>query len=277
MDWSFLDVAEARRVVEALLEALPLKDYAFNVESSDGNWDVHIEYTGPEGWRSKTVCVEGQLLRDSREADSEARRQLLDAWRNELLGVVTGNRLSPRSAAVDWNVVVTTYPGSYAEAKRLLSRYGEVTDTEYFNVLLLTAPDVGAFLQELEQVTSEDMTLLNVASRIIPAQQSFDFQSPREFEEKACRALDKWIPRLKGSSFYVRMHRRGFKGRLSSQEEERFLDRHVLSRLEEAHSPGRVTFDDPDVIVTVETVGQRAGLACWSREERQRFPFLNLD
>jgi tRNA(Ser,Leu) C12 N-acetylase TAN1 len=152
-----------------------------------------------------------------------------------------------------------------------------VSTTEYFNVLLLTVPDVGEFLQELQDYTSKDMTLLNAASRIIPAQQSFDFQSPEEFEDKACKALEELIPRLKGCSFYVRMHRRGFKGRLVSPEEERFLDGYILSRLEEAHSPGRVTFDDPDAIVTVETVGQRAGLACWSREERQRYPFLNLD
>ncbi len=152
-----------------------------------------------------------------------------------------------------------------------------MSTTEYFNVLLLTVPDVGEFLQELEDYTSKDMTLLNAASRIIPAQQSFAFQSPEEFEDKACKALEELIPRLKGCSFYVRMHRRGFKGQLVSPEEERFLDGYILSRLEEAHSPGRVTFDDPDAIVTVETVGQRAGLACWSREERQRYPFLNLD
>ncbi|KPK15931.1 MAG: hypothetical protein AMJ62_08055 [Myxococcales bacterium SG8_38] len=177
----------------------------------------------------------------------------------------------------EWNVVVTAYPGAYAEAKRLLSRYGKVGRTEYFNVLVLTVPDVNDLLGQLEELTREDMTLLNAASRIIPAQRSFDFQSPQEFEEKACLALDEMINRLEGCSFHVRMHRRGFKGRMSSPEEERFLDRHILSRLEERGSSGSVTFDDPDVIVTVETVGQRAGLGCWSREERERYPFLNLD
>lgn len=187
------------------------------------------------------------------------------------------DRRSSGSDVAAWNVVVTTYPGSYAEAKRLLRRYGEVTATEYFNVLLLTVADTGEFLRELEAETSEDMTLLNAASRIVPAQQSFDFQSPQEFEDKACSALEELIPRLKGCSFHVRMHRRGFKGEMSSLTEEQFLDHHILSRLECAHSPGRVTFDDPDVIVTVETVGYRAGLSCWDREERRRYPFLNLD
>jgi tRNA(Ser,Leu) C12 N-acetylase TAN1 len=277
MIWSVLDVAEARRIVEALLEALPLKNYAFNVEPNDGNWDVHIEFGKPEGWRTKTLRVDDQILRDSRADNSGAREPLLDTWRDELLGVVPDDRGSPGLAVVNWNVVATTYPGSYAEAKRLLRRYGEVTATEYFNVLLLTVADVGAFLEELEDDTSKDMTLLNEASRIIPVQQSFDFQSPQEFEDKACRAVDEMVPRLRGSSFYVRMHRRGFKGRLSSQAEERFLDHHILRRLEQANSSGRVTFDDPDAIITVETVGQRAGLACWSRKERERYAFLNLD
>ena len=35
--------------------------------------------------------------------------------------------------------------------------------------------------------------------------------------------------------------------------------------------------DGTERIVTVETVGRRAGLACWSREDLQRYPFLNLD
>jgi tRNA(Ser,Leu) C12 N-acetylase TAN1 len=163
------------------------------------------------------------------------------------------------------------------EARRLLRRYGEVSATEYFNVLLLTVADVPKLLGDLENDTREDMTLLNVVSRIVPSQHSFEFQSPQEFEDKACRAVDDMIPRLKDRSFHVRMHRRGFKGRLSSHAEEQFLDRHILSRLEEAHSSGQVSFDDPDAIISLETVGQRGGLSCWSREERARYPFLNLD
>lgn len=182
-----------------------------------------------------------------------------------------------RKARTDWNVVATTYPGSYVEARRRLRRYGDVWATEYFNVLLLSVADVTKLLEDLEEDTREDMTLLNLVSRIVPSQHSFEFQSPQEFEEKACRAVDDMIPRLKDRSFHVRMHRRGFKGRLSSHAEEQFLDRHILSRLEQAHSSGRVTFDDPDAIISVETVGQRAGLSCWSREERARYPFLNMD
>ena len=276
MIWSVREVAEAQRVVEALLEALPLESYAFNVEARNGDWAVHVEYGRRGSWQTKTMKVPDRLLRDSREEGSVARRQLLDAWRHELCGGTHDEKRSELAGGA-WNVVATVYSGAYSEAKRLLRRYGEVTETEYFNVLVLTVPHVGEFCRELGDHTSKDMTLLNAASRIIPAEQTFEFQSPQEFEEKACHALDELIPRLEGRSFYVRMHRRGFKGRLSSPEEERFLDGYILSRLEEARAPGRVTFEDPDAIVTVETVGQRAGVACWSREMRDRYPFLNLD
>jgi hypothetical protein len=57
------------------------------------------------------------------------------------------------------------------------------------------------------------------------------------------------------------MHRRGFKGRLSSVEEERFLDNILLKALEKAGSRGRISFEKPDTFIALETVGPRAGLS----------------
>jgi hypothetical protein len=85
MSWSILDVAEARRVVEALLEALPLEKYSYTLEPGNGGWNIVIEYSGPEGWQVESVRVDDGLLRESRDAHSAARRRLLDRWRNELL------------------------------------------------------------------------------------------------------------------------------------------------------------------------------------------------
>ncbi len=78
-------------------------------------------------------------------------------------------------------------------------------------------------------------------------------------------------------SFHVRMHRRGFKGRISSHDEERFLDKILLEELGRMGNPGHITFEDPDAILVVETVGQQAGLSCWNREDLQRYPLLRLD
>ncbi|WP_449002730.1 hypothetical protein [Myxosarcina sp. GI1(2024)] len=32
-----------------------------------------------------------------------------------------------------------------------------------------------------------------------------------------------------------------------------------------------------DAILVLETVGQKAGLSCWTREDLQRYPLLRLD
>jgi tRNA(Ser,Leu) C12 N-acetylase TAN1 len=87
----------------------------------------------------------------------------------------------------------------------------------------------------------------------------------------------KWVAQLAGKRFHVRMHRRGMKGRLSSQAEERHLSEVLLAALEEAGTPGRVAFEDPDAVVAVETVGAGAGLSLWSREALHQYPFLKLD
>jgi hypothetical protein len=73
------------------------------------------------------------------------------------------------------------------------------------------------------------------------------------------------------------MHRRGFKGRLSSQHEERFLDEVLLEALDTRGKPSRITFEDPDAILALETVDSRAGVSLWTREDIQRYPFLHLD
>ena len=85
------------------------------------------------------------------------------------------------------------------------------------------------------------------------------------------------MPQLAGKSFHVRMHRRGFKEALPSQQEERMLDDVLLEALERTGQPGRIEFEDPDLILDVETVDQRAGMSLWTREQLERYPFLNLD
>jgi hypothetical protein len=89
--------------------------------------------------------------------------------------------------------------------------------------------------------------------------------------------MQHWIADLCGKSFHVCLRRRGFKGPLSSQNEEEFLAGVLMEALEKSGSPGRITSADPDAIITIETVDCQAGLSLWTREELQRYPFLRLD
>ncbi len=177
----------------------------------------------------------------------------------------------------DWNVVVTANEGGFRRACDLLQRFGRVTATSYFNVLTLRVEDGAAFLKALERELADDPEARASLARVMPVTQSFAFQSPEEFETKATAAIEPWLDRFAGRRFHVRLHRRGFKARMTSPVEERFLDHYIIGRLQERGADAEVSFDDPDLILAVETVDQRAGLSLWERDELRRHPLLKLD
>jgi tRNA(Ser,Leu) C12 N-acetylase TAN1 len=181
---------------------------------------------------------------------------------------------------MEWNVVVTAYDWrGLRNARRLLSRHGEVARTEFHNVLVLKVADVTAFLEAISAAAEHDASLRNDISRIMPAQATFAFETIAEFEEKTRAIACQWADRIAGASFHVRLHRRrgGSPVKLSSQAEERSLDDSILERLRELGQPGRLDFEDPDYVIDIETVGERAGMSLWSRDELKRFPFLRVD
>ena len=113
----------------------------------------------------------------------------------------------------------------------------------------------------------------------MPAQATFAFATTGEFREKAGAIARQWADRMPGKSFHVRLHRRrgGSPVKLSAQAEERYLDDSILERLRELGEPGRLNFHDPDYVIDIETVGERAGMSLWSRDDLKRFPFLRVD
>ena len=177
----------------------------------------------------------------------------------------------------EWNVVVSVRERGYRKAFKILQGFGAVSQTGFLNVLAMKVGDPERFLETLQAAISDNPNLLSALARAVPVTCTFTFQSPEEFEAKAKEAVLSWVPQLAGKGFHVRMHRRGFKGRLSSLDEERFLDGILLAALEQAGTPGHITFDGPDAIIVVETLGQGAGLSCWNREDLQRYSFLHLD
>ncbi len=177
----------------------------------------------------------------------------------------------------DWNVVITTYESGYNQARRFLDQFGPVSKTDFFNILVMRTADHQRFLEELGGKVEMDAEGTAALARVLPVMETFSFQTPVEFDARARQAVCTWLPALANKGFHLRMHRRGFKGKLSSMDEERFLDTYLLEALATAGTPGHITFDDPDVIIALETIGPRAGLSAWTREERQRYPFLRLD
>ncbi|HEY8504311.1 MAG TPA: hypothetical protein VIL46_06990 [Gemmataceae bacterium] len=186
-------------------------------------------------------------------------------------------RLGAHAASHDWNVVVTVREGGFHAARRLLREWGAVHRSGYLNVLVMRADDPDRLLAQLAERASGEPEILTYLSRVVPVRSTFSFQSPEEFESKARAAALEFVPALAGKSFHVRMYRHGFKGRLISAAEERLLGEVLLGALDEVGAPGRVTFTDPDAILAVVTIGNRAGMSLWTREDLKRYPFLGLD
>jgi tRNA(Ser,Leu) C12 N-acetylase TAN1 len=177
----------------------------------------------------------------------------------------------------EWNVVVTIQARGFVLACEFLEEFGRPQRTEFFNILVMRVDDVYRFLENLRSRISEDPGILNFLARVMPVKESFGFRTPEEFENNAKQLALLWVQQLAGKGFHVRMHRRGFRGRLSSMDEERFLDDVLLEALEKEATSGHITFNNPDAVLVVETVGQRAGMSLWDREQIERYAFLHMD
>jgi tRNA(Ser,Leu) C12 N-acetylase TAN1 len=176
----------------------------------------------------------------------------------------------------DWNVVATIHDGGFRRACRLLSLEGELSRTEFYNIVVMKVPDIDSFLGRLEKLWSESRIFAEVVAHVRPVRETFHFQSPEEFEAKAKEMALGLAERLAGKSFHVRIHRRGLKGRHSTKDEERSLADAVLESLASRGASARVAFDDPDAVLAVDAVGDRAGMALWTRDDFGRYPFLGL-
>ncbi|MGD8742230.1 MAG: THUMP domain-containing protein [Granulosicoccaceae bacterium] len=178
---------------------------------------------------------------------------------------------------MEWNVIVSVQQQRFKAARKFLYEYGKTMTTDYMNVLVMQVEDIEEFLEDMHMLYAMQTPALNAIGRIVPVTHRFTYQSAGDFENKAREVVSYWLDELAGRHFYVRMHRRGFKGRLSSQDEERFLDEYILEQLaEKGKAPARVDFSGAQRVIAIETVGQQAGLSLWTSEQIERYPFLKL-
>jgi tRNA(Ser,Leu) C12 N-acetylase TAN1 len=182
----------------------------------------------------------------------------------------------PLSPDFAWNVVVTAQPDGFTRARQLLAPFGTVATTGLYNVLVIEVADPAAFLQAFEQRAAQDPRLLRSIARLVPLQQTFEFSSRATFEEKATQAVLRFADRLGGRTFHVRVKRRGHKGEISGHGEDVVLGTALLDELTRRGETSSIAYDDPDFIVDIEIVGDRAGVSLWSRDDLARFPFLKV-
>ncbi|MEO1005203.1 MAG: hypothetical protein AAFW67_04970 [Cyanobacteria bacterium J06638_38] len=175
-----------------------------------------------------------------------------------------------------WNVLFDIHEHGFSRAYLLLKELGTVYLSDFDNILLLEVNSIPQFLETLKRMIAKDSSLSRLFSLVVPVTTTFEFQTPAEFETKAQEVILSWLPSLAGKSFYVRIHRRGFKGIIDTHHEAGFLDRMILEQLEKMGHPGQIMHEDPDALINVEIVGKHVGLSCWTYEDLQRFPVIKL-
>lgn len=174
----------------------------------------------------------------------------------------------------DWNVTVTLAEPTFGIARNMLAPWGRLRRTAFFNVAVMKVADAATFLREFAAAVEETPGILNAISHVVPFEHVFAFKDASEFEAKLRNIILSYAPQLAGKSFHVRLRRRGLKGIISTPEEERFLDDVLLDALTAAGTLGQISFEEPDYVLLIETVGQGGGVSLWTGEDLERYPFL---
>lgn len=177
----------------------------------------------------------------------------------------------------DWNVVVSVFQDGYKRALLALQELGVAERSPYHNVLVMKVEDPVVLLDAIEKKTEDNPALYDAISRVAPATRNIDFRSEEELVEKAKLILGEWRPRLAGRSFHVRLRRRGTKHDLQTQETERRFNDAVVEATAKAGMSSKISFTDPDVVIAIDTIDNRAGLSMWTREDLARYHVLRPD
>jgi len=176
----------------------------------------------------------------------------------------------------NWNLIVTTTEGKYTQALGFLARFGIVKPTSYYNVVMMEVRDIPELMEFLAREWESQGGRLLLLQRVVPMSHTFNFRDHQVFGMRAVEIVSGWTDRLAGKTFHVRMHRRGFKDQLHSEEDERFLNTAIVDATTQFGTPAVVSFEDPDMVIAVETIGTQAGISLWLREDLQRYPFLHI-
>jgi len=174
-----------------------------------------------------------------------------------------------------WNVLATSLEGRRDALLIALRRLGRFRRGGYRNVIVGEVGDVPVFLAAVRDALAAEPLLPTALAKVVPVETTIRFDAINAVDTFA-QAAEPLLDRLAGGSFFVRLERRGMKGRLHTPTIERALGDRVWRALEARGHVPRVDFRDPDAVLVVETVGDDAGLGVVTRALRQEFPFVRV-
>jgi len=175
----------------------------------------------------------------------------------------------------EWNILVTATREQERYLLRFLNEYGEFKGSGFRDVVLGRVDEIDAFLRALENLREENPIKLNPLSQIVPLEKTFHFDLS-DFKEKLKEILSSYVDRIENKKFYLRVKRRGHKGEISSLEVEKNVADFIMDVLEKSNKKAQVSFNDPDCILIVETIGNWAGVGFITKEMKEKHSLIKI-
>lgn len=176
---------------------------------------------------------------------------------------------------MEWNAVAIPATQCFGLGWRFLEAFGAVQKSNYLNVLVMKLADPPrAFLDAVEREMVANPDARELVARLAPAETTFGFQDVVDFDLRAREVAMKRVAELEGKTFHVRIHRRGFKKDFERLQRERKLGEALLDDTIARNVRSKISYEDPDIVVAIETVDQRAGLTLWTREDLAKYPLV---
>lgn len=80
---SMTELAQAREVVQRVLEELQLDAYLYEVEPREGQWAIKVECAAEDGWETCRLTADKEYLLRGAD-DAVVHEVLIDNWREAL-------------------------------------------------------------------------------------------------------------------------------------------------------------------------------------------------
>ena len=175
----------------------------------------------------------------------------------------------------EWNILAAAHWGRERIALRFLHEHGEFKRSGFKDVLQGHVEDVDLFLEKVESMRQEGHGRIDCLSQVVPLDHTFYF-TLADFMDQMKETFSHYVERIENNKFYVRVKRRGHKGKISSQEIEKEISEFLLETLEKRGKQAHVSFADPDLIIVVETIANWAGVTSITREMKEKYPFIKV-
>lgn len=177
----------------------------------------------------------------------------------------------------DWNVVAELEQGHFATGKWHLDWLGAVPgETGRSDLLVATVPDVGRWLDELLDRWRVGWSVFDDFRYIRPVDAKLEFDTDSEFIDRAGGLALELAPRLSGCFCSIHVESRGYHEDETIERVETEIRSALEDQLGETYWSQTDGAGDDHVLIDLEIVDGTAGIAAWTSEEREKYPFLGL-